>query len=509
MKKLIASFLLASILISTLLTGCANVEQPGDDTSGASTTAGNNGDTAQSIDGQQETTEYVPTTEELLGFAKENNENRKFTILATTAKDYDFNVESETGEIVDDAVFKKDSLTEDYLGIDIEIVWESGVWANRSKFNAKITNAYETGDNTYDLVNNAVVCTLQLAQKGVLVNVIDLEHTNLDQPWYVANMVEDFGIKGKLYGIMSDHSLSLYKDLSVIFFNVNIWQDQRSDIDFYELVRKNEWTLDKFIELTSTMAKDLNGDGQFDTDNDLLAYFGEAVPNRTWLTAMDMHIIDMNSDGTYTYHGLTDRLADMYEKLVEYRATVPGVFDQDSSSTKNVGKVTPRDAFAAGRVAMMCHKIVSTEYIKDMSDDYGIIPIPKYDESQEKYLSQVATAVSTFFIPQNQDDLDLISKFIECEAYFGYTHVSPVYYEATLKARYVNDPNIFEMLDMIRENAIAPFLFVYSSNLSSQPTSIWGFDKAPKADLSSHFKTIERVFVESLEKMLKTYETLE
>ena len=508
MKKLVALFLLASVLISTLLTGCANVEQPGGDTSSAATTA-DNGNSAPSTNGAQETTEYVPTTEDLLGFAKENNESRKFTILATTVKDYDFNVESENGEIVDDAVFKKDSLTEDYLGIDIEIVWENGTWANRSKFNALITNAYETGDNTYDLVNNAAVCTLQIAQKGVLVNVIDLEHTNLDQPWYVANMVEDFGIKGKLYGIMGDHSLSLYKELSVIFFNVDIWREMRADVDLYQMVRDNEWTLDTFLELTAGMAKDLNGDGQYNAENDRLAFFGEAVPNRSWLTAMDMHIIDMNSDGTYTYHGLTPQLSDMYDRLVEYRATVPGVLDMDSDSTKNVGKITPRDAFAADRVATMCHKIVSTEYIRDMSDDYGIIPIPKYDKSQEKYLAQVATATSTFFIPQNQDDLDLISKFIECESYFGYTHVSPVYYESALKARYVNDPNIFEMLDIIRENATASFLFVYSSSLSSQPTAIWGFDKEPKSDLASHFKTIERVFVESLEKMIKTYEDLE
>lgn len=506
MKKHIALLLLVSMLLSTLLTGCANEQHPGTDTTEAATTTSS---APQGTTGPQETTAYVPTTEELLGFAKENNENRKFTILATSVKSYDFNVESETGEIISDVVFKKDSLVEEYLGIDIEVVWENGAWANRSKFNEKITNAYETGDNTYDLVNNAVVCTLPLAQKGVLVNVNELQYTNLEQPWYVANMVEDFGIKGKLYGIMSDHSLSLYKDLAAIFFNVNLWQDQRSDVDFYELVRKNEWTLDKFIELTSDMAKDLNGDGQYDTENDRYAYFGEAVPNRSWLTAMDIKIIDMNKDGSYNYYGLNEQLSDIYDKLVEYRATVPGVTDQDSNTSKNVGKVTPRDAFAAGRVAMMTHRIESTEFIRDMDNDYGIIPIPKYDQSQENYISQVATSVSTFFIPQNQDDLDLVSKFIECEAYFGYTHVTPVYYEASLKARYVNDPNIFEMLDIIRENATASFLFVYSSNFSNSPYTLLAFDKAPKADLASWFTTTKRVFVESVEKMINAYESIE
>ncbi len=504
MKKHIALFLLASILIPTLLSGCANVEQPEDNTTAPTTTAA----AIQNSESPQETTAYVPTTEELLGFAQENN-NRTFTVFATSIKDYDFNVESERGDIVDDAVFKKDSLTEEYLGIDIEVIFEIGNWANRKTFNAKITNAYETGDNTYDLVNNAVVCTLPLAQKGVLVNVNELQYTNLEQPWYVANMVEDFGIKGKLYGIMGDHSLSLYKDLAVMFFNVNLWQEMRADVDLYELVRKGEWTLDKFIELTSGMAKDLNGDGLYDTETDCYAYFGEGVQTRSWLTALDIDIIDMNKDGTYNYYGLTDRLADAYDKLIEYRTTVPGVSGMDSASTQNVGKTTPRDAFAAGRVAMMTHRLESTEFIRDMDNDYGIIPMPKYDQAQENYISQVATSVSTFFIPQNQDDLDLISKFIECESYFGYTHVSPVYYESALKARYINDPNIYEMLDNIRENATASFLFVYSADFSNSPYTLLEFSKAPKSDLASWFTTIKRVFIESVEKMLDTYENLE
>ena len=509
MKKLIASFLLASILISTLLTGCANVEQSGDDTSGsASTSAANNGNTAQSTDAPQETTEYVPTTEEILGFGKENNNNQKFTIYTTSTKTYDFNIEGETGDLLEDTVYKKNSMIEEYLGVDIELVLEAGNWAKRKTFNAKITNAYASGDDTFDLVNNLMDCTIPLAMQGVFTNVTDLPYTNIEQPWYISDMLENYGIHNKLYIIIGDQSLSLYKDMSVIFFNSTIWKEKKSDVDLYDIVRNGDWTLDKFLELTSDMASDLNGDGQYDRDNDLLAYFGENVPNGTWMTALDIDIIDLNKDGTYNYHGLTDRLADVYAKLAEFRQTVPGVEDINSF-TKFPGRYIPSEVFANGQAAMMCNFIYATEHIRDMNDDYGIIPIPKYDKSQEDYIAQVGAAAMVYFVPKIQKNLELTSKFIECQAYFGSTYVTPVYYESTLKAKYADDPNMMEMLDKIRENATIDFLFVYSTSLSSSPFTLLRFTDAIKADLASYFTVNKRVFLESVEKLVNAYKDLE
>ena len=256
------------------------------------------------------------------------------------------------------------------------------------------------------------------------------------------------------------------------------------------------------------MASDLNGDGVYDYDNDRYAYFGESVPNGTWMTALDIDYIDMNSDGSYTYHGLTERLDNAYSKLSRYYTSVPGVAALDSAN-KGKGAYPPRDTFAKGRVAMMTNYIYATEYIREMEDDYGIIPIPKYDKNQENYITQIGTSTSTFFVMQNQNDLDLISKFIECQAYFGYTEVSPIYYEAALKTRYAKDPNMSEMLDIVRANATISFLFVYYSSLSEAPRTLFRFNSTPKADLASYITTSKRVFLNSVDDLLKTYEDLQ
>ena len=157
----------------------------------------------------------------------------------------------------------------------------------------------------------------------------------------------------------------------------------------------------------------------------------------------------------------------------------------------------------------MTNYIYATEHIRDMVDDYGIIPIPKYDKEQKNYITQIGTSTSTFFIPQTQTDLDLIAKFIECEAYFGYSEVSPVYYEAALKNKYATDPDMGQMLDIIRENATISFLFVYYSSLSEAPRTLFRFNTAPKSDLASYLSTTKRVFINSVEDLLQTYEDLQ
>lgn len=496
MKKRIVVLLVASLMLLTSFSGCSGGSSSADTTAAPNESKTNESETSTG-----------PTTAEILGFEKEDNGGDTFMILTSSTSDYEFNVEAQTGDIVSDAVFKKDRMVEEYLGINIELVKESGLWAKRADFNAKITAAHNSGDATYDLINNTLVCTMPLAQQGMFVNVNDLEHNNFDQAWYIKDMNENYGINGKFYGIISDHSLSLYKDMSVIFFNSTIWGDQKPDVNLYDLVRKGEWTLDKFLELTQDMARDLNGDGTYDTDNDLYTYFAEAVPNGTWMTAFNIKILDWNKDGSYIYHGLTERMDSAFMKLLNFYNTVPGVDAKDTSSKNDH---LPAMNFAEGRVATMTNFIYTTESIRDMDDDYGIIPIPKYDAAQENYIAQVGTSTSTIFVPQTQMDLELVSKFIECEAYFGYTEVSPIYYETALKTKYVDDPNIAEMLDIVRENATIPFLFVHGTALTNSPTSRFRFgNEGQKALLSAYFAKTADSFVASLDKYLAAYEDLD
>ncbi len=48
-----------------------------------------------------------------------------------------------------------------------------------------------------------------------------------------------------------------------------------------------------------------------------------------------------------------------------------------------------------------------------MEVDYGIIPIPKYDENQTQYITQIGTSTFALFVPLTAPSLDLTSKVME------------------------------------------------------------------------------------------------
>ena len=120
--KRIAFLLLAAILLPYCLISCADASQPATDSTSAA---------VQTTEPAEDTTTPETTVDEVLGFVKEDNGNRTITILTNSATSYEFNIDSENGDIVNDAVFKKDSMVEEYLGIDIELIRESGIYQSR------------------------------------------------------------------------------------------------------------------------------------------------------------------------------------------------------------------------------------------------------------------------------------------------------------------------------------------------------------------------------------------
>ncbi len=491
MKKRITSIATLTAMATTMvITSCGGGNSQQTDTSAAGTTA------------PEVTTQSV---ESILGFEREDNGGKTFTILADENKAYDFDAEEATGDVVSDAVYEKNNAVEEYLGISLEFVYGNAGWNTRNEFNSLIQTDIMAGDGTYDLVSSPVVITTPIVQEGYFLDGNAL-NVNFDNPWWLSDMYERFSIAGKLYGFFGDYSLSLYKDLAVIFFNKRIW-DEFDAPDPYELVRNNEWTLDKFLEVCSGMERDLNGDGTWTLEDDQLTYLSEAVPGGTYQTALELDVVKIADDGTPEYLGLTEKFASAYEKMATLmsRDDVLVVSSIDDLSYKS------QKAFANGNVATMVNFLYSTEHLRDMNDDYGIIPIPKYDENQEKYHAQLGTSTEMLFVPKTTNDVALTSKVMETLGYYMKELVVPKYYEVALKEKYARDTEIREMLDIIREGAAMDFIFVYGTSLASAPNQYFRYQN--KADigiaLASRFATNEKSFTTSLEKMIEKIAALD
>ena len=159
---------------------------------------------------------------------------------------------------------------------------------------------------------------MPIAVEGYFLDGKSLPYCDFDHPWWIADMYDRFSCAGKLYGFIGDASLSLYKDMTVIYFNKRLWDENKAP-NPYDLVRNNEWTLDKFITLCSGMQRDLNGDGTYD-ETDQLTFLGEYVPCGTFQTSLQLDVVRIGSDGTPEYLGLTEKFLSAFEKLQTFHA---------------------------------------------------------------------------------------------------------------------------------------------------------------------------------------------
>ena len=491
-RRHISVILLLALMLSAVSCG----EAASEDTTAAGTTV------------PEETTASV---ESLVGFPKEDNGGKTFTVYANIHKAYEYDAEEQTGDVVSDAVYYKNAAVQDYLGINFEFIYEDGNYNARADFNNKIMQDVQSGAGEFDMVSNTLVCSLGPASEGYYLESGDLPYMNLDNPWWIANQHDDLSIAGKLYGFLGDLSLSVYKDISVIYFNKRIWEEYKAE-NPYELVRSNKWTLDKFHALASSMARDLNGDSTFDFDNDQISYLAEGVPNGTFQTALNLRVVEKDKDGIPQWLGLTERYASAYEKRAAFMANA-GV---GTMSTIDDSSFRSMKTFANGNVATMCNFIYSTEYLRDMKDDYGIVPMPKFDEEQKDYISQIGTSTCMVYVPVTAKDPALTSKVMELLSYYTNQLVVPKYYEVALKEKYARDTDIAEMLDIIRDGATIDFLFVYGMQLSQAPNNQFRLGKAdPSAsdiaavELSSDFESRKSAFITSLEQLAEKYEALE
>ena len=450
-KRILSTLLLISMLSAlTVTSACGDTTDDGGKTTETTST------------GEVTTVEEGPQLE----LPDVNYEGKEFTILSTVHADYEYVSEEQTGDIVSDAVYNRNRNVEELLGINLNIITEPGHWDDRDNFNHLITSSVMSGDGAYDLVNGVTVCVLLVAGDGLFVNALDLDYINFDKPWWIQGMEDDLAIGGKLFGFIGDASLSMYKDLTVIYFNKTLLENYNLE-NPYDLVREGKWTIDKLSEMSSAAASDLNGDGKMDTATDQFGYVTAAVPQRTFQTATEFKVFRYDENKNPYVADLTEHEISVFEKLNKFvgdTMTNSSQYANDQTVVSNI--------FNDERSLFMCQFLYVTEYLRDMKSDFGIIPVPKYDENQENYHTQIGTSTSMFFIPRTTNDLDLTSMVCEALSYYSWRDVVPAYYEIALKEKYTRDEDVKEMLELIRNSAQMDFTFAYSTLFSPFPNMV-------------------------------------
>ena len=91
---------------------------------------------------------------------------------------------------------------------------------------------------------------------------------------------------------------------------------------------------------------------------------------------------------------------------------------------------------------------------RDMESDIGIIPFPKFDESQEKYYALTSGGtMASLPITLPAEEYENVGLILEAMSRDSHTGLVPLYKETLLKSRYARDEGSAKMLDIIFASA--------------------------------------------------------
>lgn len=358
-----------------------------------------------------------------------NQDNRQVDIIA----------EEMTGATLNDLVFGRNTRVSDLYNVTM-----NAEQADYGAINTMVQKDTKSGDMSYDLYLTNYTAN-SLASNGVLYDFYQLPSVQLDMAWWDQNEKNDLTIMGKLFMAIGDISPTELLTSECMLFNKRLFDNHNIAYPYPDAL-EGTWTLDKCFGIANGLTEDLNGDGQIKVEDDLFSLtcwydYGTAC---LYGAGGDFSHVDEN--GQVVLDIDLEKIVNIYEKL--WKLFIDAEANYETAQHERSFKV-----FNEGR-AYFCgitfQKIET--FLRDMEDDYGVLPNPKYDENQANYSTCVSGAGSMVVVPVSCTDPAFVGAMMEAMAAISYDMITPDLIHVLASTKNVRDEESSQIVQMIIRN---------------------------------------------------------
>ncbi len=468
---------LTGALLLTLLVSCGDAAGAGTVTT-AEPVAKDSATAAVETDGG-----YLPPDIEGLDFGGE--ELRFASPNWSVFKDYF--PEEMTGDTLDDAAFMRISNVQNALNVKIVNTFD--------EFGANIQDivkqSIQAGDDAFDIVFTHCIYGIgDYATGNMLYNLDALPNLDLTNPWWNREIIDTFRIGTETYYAYGDIILS---NPDAIYFNKTIATEYDMP-DHYARVKEGTWTYDVFLEEIKTVSIDLNGDGKMD-GADKVGISGDMTESLSALPfACGVRLTKVTEDGL-ELDFFSDKVVDIFNKTYDVfmdKSVSQIYFRQFEDVTQTF--VDNRALFGIGDTSSMVG-------YRDYEIDFGILPMPKYDEAQESYQCLVWTKLCC--VPTTVQRPELVGACLEQFAYES-ADVQTAYNEVLIRGKSTRDVESLEMLDIIYDSQVGDIGLNYlgfDSNFHKIFYCYFELMSTKNDNITSHYEKAEKGAVKVLDKL--------
>lgn len=346
--------------------------------------------------------------------------------------------ETQSGEVLSDSIYTRNRKTEELLNIVITPVWGDSTDAITTTLKKSVAAA----DDSFDTLLNRLDFMINSAADNYLINLMSVDSINPSNPWWDEHIVANFTMfNTKLYAIAGD--INYYDDYGVqtTYYNKELCDDLGFDQP-YDKVYAGEWTFSVMTEMAVAAVQDINGDGQYTVKDDRYGYVNHSGSLMHLIYALGETMSYVDSDGIIQINN-SERLVNIVGMLYDFHHNNNGINFSDNYDTYIA-------AFKEGRALFFPEMVGSLANFREMKQDFGILPMAKYDETQENYTAYVSNGWSTSVgIPLTAVDPERTGMVLAAMSAFSSDTVTVSLYKVLLENKYIRDVESQEMLTYI------------------------------------------------------------
>ena len=505
MKRIFA--LLLTMLMVLPLFAC------GESTGTSAPSADNGGNTPAANAVTDAVTEAVPAYKP----AVTDLEGRTFHIMSKMENtvdgrwtEHNFEELEAGGDVVNDAIVYRNQILEEQFNCTIQNVFEKMGGIFSYTMYQTIAKLIEAGDDSYDLYMPTVQDCAKLSVTGMLYDMKDYDCIQLDREWWNQVVIDATSIGGKVYYADGDIAETFMRAAYAIFFNKQLIKDFTLD-DPYALVGNNKWTIDKVLSDAKAASVDMNSNGFMDSEDriGLLVLYNST---EAFYAASGVKLVTVDENGRLTWTGGSERSIQIMNKISDLYKSTDAVLNCDkkekmlTSDMQAIGNVQRGETlFSNDKALYLFGTMNNVKAMRSMDTDFGILPLPKADDTQDRYYSYVHTwSASAACIALNVPDPAVTAQFIEAAAYYAAQEITPAYYDVMLKTKVSRDEESLAMLDMIYANRwcdlgnifnVGAVLSDFTSNINNGQDNFASMIAAKESKIESELAEINDALV--------------
>ena len=413
-------------------------------------------------------------------------------------------------ELINDAVYNRNALVEEYHGIKIAEVSTTTSGELISKLTTQQGASLDSYQVVLPIMNDAAGYAIQDYFYDLLGDDVK-PYLDLSYEWWDQKANTDLTIGGRLFFTTGYMSILDNECTHAFVFNNDVITEVGLESP-YDLVKNKQWTLDKMMTMAKDVTKDSDGVGGMGDGDTYGAWINTGMFRSMYLGTgrrlitkdeNDLPIVAVESEDARNMISKIAPIAGSDDVIIIEKITQYSPFsDVYAFST---------DAVANKRALFRAVALTDITELSAYDCDYGVLPAPLADTNQDRYYCAVSTVLTPgIAIPTTNPDPKTAALVLAAMGEASVDTLNYSYYEVLLKLRKANEKSA-EMLDIIFENRVYDLGVVFGStwgNLIYVLDVGNGIGNNGEDNFSSYYGQYEESIKAAIQKTVDAFEAL-